>query len=241
MSDIRDDVRDLFSAVTGATPAGIWSAPGRLTLPSGEAVAIDRRAVVAAGGREDDVVRLISAVHAEVAELRLPELDDVRGRAGWADAALAAIATLRSEGADLAAVPGVDVALDSTVPEGVGLGSESATADAVAAALRELWRLPVPAPAPEPAFGVGDDEELLVIAAGAEDAGDPVLALAAETARDLGATAAHPIGDGSLLVVIPADAGSRVRVAIDGAFAEHGWGSPELFAVRPSMGPRRDA
>lgn len=241
MADIRDDVRDLFTAVTGAPPAGIWSAPGRLAHPDAPEMAIDRRAVVAAGGRDDDVVRLISAVHGEVAEIALGDLDDVLGEAGWADGALAAITALRAEGADLGAVPGVDLALDSTVPEGVGLGARRAIMDAVLPALRELWRLPVPAPAPEAMLEVTDGEELLVIAAGAEDADDPVLALATETALGLGATGVHAIADGSVLAIVPSDAASRVRVAIDGAFAEHGLGSPEIFAVRPSMGPRRDA
>lgn len=241
MADIRDDARDLFTAVTGAAPIGLWSAPGRVTLRDGTAIPIDRRTVVAAGGRADDVVRLISAVAGEAVEVSLAELDDVAGRAGWADEILAAVLALREEGADLGAVPGVDLAVDSTVPEGVGLGAGRATRDAVLPALRELWRLPAPPDAAEPDAELGDDEELVVIAAGAEGDGDPVLALAVETARESGASATHPIEDGSLLVVVPRDAGSRLRVAIDGAFAEHGWGSPELFGVRPSLGPRRDS
>ena len=243
MPDLRDDVRHLFTTVTGVAPTGIWSAPGRLELETGTVIAIDRRTVVAAGGRDDDRVRIISAPAGEVAEVALSELDDVQGRADWVDTVLAAFAALRAEGADLAAVPGVDIALDSTVPEGVGLGSRAAVRDAVLPALRELWRLPSPGIAPvTPDVELeADDEELVVIAAGAEGPDDPVLALAAETAQEYGATATYPIGDGSLLVVVAADSGSRLRVAIDGAFAEHGWGSPELFAVRPSIGPRRDA
>ena len=243
MPDLRDDVRDLFTAVTGSAPTGIWSAPGRLELPRGEVIVIDRRAVVAAGGRDDDRVRIISATAGEVAEVALDELDDVLGQAHWVDAVLAAFAALRAEGADLGAVPGVDVAIDSTVPERVGLGSRAAIRDAVIPALRDLWRLPEPA-APVVAESVAlaaDDEVLIVIASSADGPDDPVLALAAETARDSGATATHPIGDGSMLAVVPTEVESRLRVAIDGAFAEHGWGSPELFTVRPSLGPRRDA
>jgi hypothetical protein len=240
--DLRDDVRDLFTAVTGLAPAGIWSAPGRLELPTGAVIMIDRRAVVAAGGRDDDRVRIISATAGEVAEVALGEVDDALGQADWIDAVLAAFAALRAEGGDLGAVPGVDLAIDSTVPEGVGLGSRAAVRDAVLPALRDLWRLPGPASTPAPETDLAsDDEALVVIAAGADGPDDPVLALAAETARDNGATTTYPIGDGSLLTVLPADAESRLRVAIDGAFAEHGWGSPELFTVRPSLGPRRDA
>ena len=243
MPDLRDDVRDLFTAVTGVAPTGIWSAPGRLELATGAVIAIDRRTVVAAGGRDDDRVRIISATAGEVAEVALSELDDVQGRAEWVDAVLGAFAALRAEGADLAAVPGVDIALDSTVPEGVGLGSRAAIRDAVMPAWRELWRLPTPAvtPVASDVDLAGEDEELVVIAAGADGPDDPILVLAVETAQEYGATTSYPIGDGSLLVVVPADSGSRLRVAIDGAFAEHGWGSPELFSVRPSIGPRRDA
>ena len=133
--------------------------------------------------------------------------------------------------------------IDSSVPEGVGLGSRVAIRDAVLPALRDLWRLAEPASAPSDGTVdlAGDDEALVVIAAGAEAPDDPMLALAIETARESGATTTYPIGDGSLLAIVPSDAESRLRVAIDGAFAEHGWGSPELFTVRPSLGPRRDA
>ena len=243
MPDLRDDVRDLFTAVTGVAPAGIWSAPGRLELTTGDIVVIDRRAVIAAGGRDDDRVRIISAMAGEVAEVALGEIDTVLGQTGWVDAVLSAFVALQTEGADLAAVPGVDLAIDSSVPEGVGLGSRVAIRDAVIPALRDLWRLAGPASAPSDGTVdlAGDDEALVVIAAGAEAPDDPMLALAIETARESGATTTYPIGDGSLLAVVPSDAESRLRVAIDGAFAEHGWGSPELFTVRPSLGPRRDA
>jgi len=240
--DLRDDVRDLFTAVTGFAPTGIWSAPGRLELPDGAVIVIDRRAVIAAGGRDDDRVRIMSATAGEVAEVALGELDAVLGQADWVDAVLGAFAVLRAEGADLAAVPGVDLAIDSTVPVGVGLGSRAAIRDAVIPALRDLWRLPEPASAPAVSKVdlAADGEVMVVVAAGADEPDDPMLALAAETARENGASATYSIGDGSVLTIVPADAESRLRVAIDGAFAEHGWGSPELFTVRPSLGPRRD-
>lgn len=242
MPDLRDDVRDLFTAVTGLAPAGIWSAPGRLELTTGDVIVIDRRAVIAAGGRDDDRVRIISAIAGEVAEVALGEIDAVRGQADWVDAVLRAFVALQTEGADLGAVPGVDLAIDSSVPEGVGLGSRAAIRDAVIPALRDLWRLGESASATlSTTVDLATDEALVVIAAGAEAPDDPVLALAIETARESGATTTYPIGDGSLLAIGPFDAQSRLRVAIDGAFAEHGWGSPELFTVRPSLGPRRDA
>ena len=67
MSDLRDDVRDLFTELTGHAPLGLWSAPGRVNL-IGEHTdyndgfvlpfAIDRRTLVAVGVRDDGVLLL---------------------------------------------------------------------------------------------------------------------------------------------------------------------------------------
>jgi len=40
---------------------------------------------------------------------------------------------------------------------------------------------------------------------------------------------------------VPLDALSRVQVALDGAFAEHGFGQPELFTVTASQGAIRES
>lgn len=71
----------------------------------------------------------------------------------------------------------------------------------------------------------------------------PELDLAVETARANGAIGARMTGGGfggSALALVPADDLSRVLVALDGAFAEHGFGQPDLFTVRPSDGARRE-
>jgi galactokinase len=39
---------------------------------------------------------------------------------------------------------------------------------------------------------------------------------------------------------VPDDLLSQVRVAIDGAFAEHGYWQPEMFVVRASDGAGRE-
>jgi len=39
---------------------------------------------------------------------------------------------------------------------------------------------------------------------------------------------------------VPIDGISRLQVAVDGAFAEHGFGAPDTFVVRPSEGARRE-
>src|SRR5690606_10119611 len=65
------------------------------------------------------------------------------GRAleGWAAYPLGVAWALGEFGADLEAVPGVDVVIDSNVPVGAGLSSSAAIESAVAIALDELWQL----------------------------------------------------------------------------------------------------
>jgi galactokinase len=46
---------------------------------------------------------------------------------------------------------------------------------------------------------------------------------------------------GAAIALAPLDAVSRIQVAVDGAFAEHGFAAPEVYPVRPSAGAARDA
>jgi galactokinase len=69
------------------------------------------------------------------------------------------------------------------------------------------------------------------------------LDLAVETAQANGAIGARMTGGGfggSAIALVPRDAISRVRVAVDAAFAEHGFASPDVFTVTPSDGALRD-
>ena len=57
-----------------------------------------------------------------------------------------------------------------------------------------------------------------------------------------GALGARMIGGGfggSVLALVPADAGPAVRAAIADAFARHSWAAPEFIATTPSGGARR--
>lgn len=387
MSDLRDDVRTLFTDITGRAPDGLWSAPGRVNL-IGEHTdynegfvlpfAIDRRTIVAAGAREDAVVRVASTFSDDVVEIPLADLDAARGRAGWADYPLGVAWALGRFGADLAAVPGVDLVIDSNVPVGAGLSSSAAIECAVALALDDLWRLGLPRPAlartgqlAENEFvgaptGIMDQSASLlgqadsavfldcrtlaseVVPLGFADAGltllvmdtgvshshatggyrerresceagaatmgvaslrdltvddlpraraelddltfrrvrhvvtenqrvldvvaalrsegpsaigalldashasmrddfeisVPELDLAVETAREHGALGSRMTGGGfggSAIALAPMDTVSRIQVAVDGAFAEHGFAAPEVYPVRPSDGAARDA
>jgi galactokinase len=329
--DLRDDARDLFAAITGRRPDGLWSAPGRLVLLSAAdgsnlSIAVDRRTIVAAGPRDDDVLRVVSAEFDQAVEISFTDLDGVQGRAGWATLPLGVAWALGRSGGDLAAVPGVDLVIESNVPVGAGLGSSAALASAVALALDDLWLLGFDRPelaaaghlaesefaaldfalsdhlAPadhlasllgrhDPALLVDARGEVESIDVGLAAAGVTVLvietevdsvaptvsverfgeaadalrsrdfdafaraidepfsgegsgseaALAAETARENGARAARMTSGGTLVALAPLDAVSRIQVALDGAFAEHGFSAPEVYPVRASDGAARDA
>jgi galactokinase len=149
MTDIRDDVRAGFVALYGYEPAGLWSAPGRVNL-IGEHTdynlgfvlpfAINRRTVVALGLREDRLARVASSFADEVVEIPLEELSPANLH-GWAAYPLGVAWALSEHGADLAAVPGFDIFIESDVPVGAGLSSSAAIESAVAVALNDIWRL----------------------------------------------------------------------------------------------------
>lgn len=149
MTDIRDDARDGFEAVFGTAPDGLWSAPGRVNLIGEHTdynegfvlpLAIDRRTVVALGARDDRRVRVASTFADELAEIDLDQLSpDALG--GWSAYPLGVAWALGEFGADLSAVPGVDLFIDSDVPVGAGLSSSAAIESAVALALNDAWRL----------------------------------------------------------------------------------------------------
>jgi galactokinase len=385
MSDIRDDVADGFERIHGYTPLGIWSAPGRVNL-IGEHTdynqgfvlpfAINRRTVVALGARDDGLMRVASEFADEMAGMALTELEP-SCLTGWSAYPLGVAWALGEAGADLSAVPGVDLYIESTVPVGAGLSSSAAIESAVAVALDEVWQLGLDRPtlaragqlAENKAVGaptgimdqsaslLGRDDhavfldcrslsselvplgfaeaglELLIIDTGVShdhstggyadrrascEAGAagmgvaslrdlgvddlprartvlddetfrrvrhivtenqrvldtvlllrtsgptaigelldashrsmrddfeisvPQLDLAVETAQASGAIGARMTGGGfggAAIALVAASGVSRVQVAIDGAFAEHGFGQPTMFTVSASGGARRD-
>ncbi|MGV8857882.1 galactokinase [Rhodoglobus sp.] len=67
--------------------------------------------------------------------------------------------------------------------------------------------------------------------------------LAVETALTAGALGARMLGrpfSGVAVALVDTDTASRVRVALDGAFAEHAMGQPTVEAFSPSQGALRD-
>lgn len=151
MNDIRDDTRAGFAEVFGSAPDGLWSAPGRVNL-IGEHTdyndgfvlpfAIDRRTVVALRERDDRMLRVASAHSGELVELDLAALEPAH-LGGWAAYPLGVAWALGRHGADLGAVPGVDLYIDSDVPVGSGLSSSAALECSVALALGDTWHLDV--------------------------------------------------------------------------------------------------
>lgn len=148
--DLRELVRHEFRTAFGGEPVGVWSAPGRVNL-IGEHTdynegfvlpfAIDRRTFAAVGPREDGHIRVGSTFSDEIAEIPLAELhpDAVTGWAGYPLGVVWALGHLGL--ADLAAVPGLDIMIESDVPVGAGLSSSAAIESAVALAVAELWQL----------------------------------------------------------------------------------------------------
>ena len=148
--DLREIVRQEYRDAYGDEPVGVWSSPGRVNLigehtdyndgfvlPFG----IDRRTFAAVGVRGDDRIRVGSTFTDEIAEISLGELapDAVTGWAGYPLGVVWALGQLGH--VDLAAVPGVDIMIESDVPVGAGLSSSAAIESAVAVALDEVWRL----------------------------------------------------------------------------------------------------
>ena len=145
----------LLAKLTGETPVGTWSAPGRVNL-IGEHTdyndgfvlpfAIQHRTHVALAPRSDGVfrVRVASTFDDAAVEVPLAELGEIFPTrrdevAEWARYPLG-VAWALLQGAD-AAVTGVDLAIASDVPVGAGLSSSAAIEGAVASALNDTWGL----------------------------------------------------------------------------------------------------
>jgi galactokinase len=130
-------------------PVGLWSGPGRVNL-IGEHTdyndgfvfpfAINRRAVVALALRDDRMLRVASSFTDEVVQISLDELSP-ETVSGWSAYPLGVAWALGQKGADLSAVTGFDVFIDSDVPIGAGLSSSAAIECATAVALDEVWNL----------------------------------------------------------------------------------------------------
>jgi galactokinase len=151
-ADLRTAVPDAFTAGTGAAPAGVWFAPGRVNLIGEHTdynegyvlpLALPQGTVVAASARPDRLLRLRSLRQADLVEVDLDALA-VGAVPGWAGYAAGMAWALEQAGHRLV---GADVVLDGDVPLGAGLSSSASLECAVGTCLADLAGVPLEATA----------------------------------------------------------------------------------------------
>ena len=136
-----------YKELIGSPPEGIWFAPGRVNL-IGEHTdyndgfvlpfALEQRALVAAGLREDARVVMHALDLGETAELSLSELRP--GIGGWQAYLSGVLWALREAGNQIG---GITMVLTSDVPFGAGLSSSAAIECSVMAAACDLFGLDI--------------------------------------------------------------------------------------------------
>jgi galactokinase len=129
-----------FEAAFGDSPAGVWSAPGRVNIIGEHTdynggyvlpIAINRATYAAVALRFDGIARVASTFDSSTIEL---SIESLAAATGWSAYPLGVAHVLGAK-------TGFDIFIDSDVPVGAGLSSSAAIECAVALALNELWAL----------------------------------------------------------------------------------------------------
>ncbi len=136
-----------YRKLAGSDPEGIWFAPGRVNL-IGEHTdyndgfvlpfALEQRALIAAGHRDDGLIVMHAADLSETMEVSLSAL--APGQGSWAAYLAGVLWVLREAGHQVGAIT---LALTSDVPLGAGLSSSAAIECAVMAAMCDLFSLSI--------------------------------------------------------------------------------------------------
>ena len=145
--DTVEKLTTCYRKLMGSVPEGIWFAPGRVNL-IGEHTdyndgfvlpcALEQRALIAAGHRDDDLIVMHAMDLPETVELPLSGLNP--GGGGWAAYLAGVLWALREAGHQVGAV---NLVLTSDVPLGAGLSSSAAIECAVMAAACDLFGLEI--------------------------------------------------------------------------------------------------
>ena len=138
---LAEGVRAALADRFGAEAEVVGRAPGRVNLIGEHTdynggpclpIALPHATYAAVAGRDDDVVRVTSR---QADEFWTGGLDETGQATGWAAYVAGVVWAMREAGHQ---VPGVDIAIDSTVPLGAGLSSSAAIECATAVALAAL-------------------------------------------------------------------------------------------------------
>ena len=142
-----ETLRTTYAEVAGGEPDGIWFGPGRVNL-IGEHTdyndgfvlpfALEKKAVLAAGRRTDDLLVMYSIELKERVEIPFSGLNP--GTGGWSGYLAGVVWALQTSGHT---VGPTSLVLTSDVPLGAGLSSSAAIECAVVAAMCDIYNLDI--------------------------------------------------------------------------------------------------
>jgi galactokinase len=144
---VTPDLHDAFEAEFGNAPGSVWFSPGRanligehvdynggLVLP----VAINLGTSFLVRRNTLNRIRIRSLAYADVVDVSLQDICQASARHHWSDYVIGVAQVLLDGSTDAV---GVDLLIDSNLPEGVGLSSSASITVGTAFVLNDEWRL----------------------------------------------------------------------------------------------------